>query len=366
MTSKVQAPHHSISSSADFFVRCGAWIQTKYSQHIAIISSSGELTYAELAEAVESRATIFQQENLTRQIVALQRTKSYSYVIDLLALLSVGAITMPIDPSLPPACREEMVKLAQPVALVTEDGSITVDGTASELNLSEVQRSEAAYVFFTSGSTGRPKAILGARKALRHFIEWQGQEFEIGLEDRIPFLTHIGFDVSLRDVLLPLCHGAKLLIPDEAVTEKPQLTLNWLRQNGVTRLHTVPSVVRIWAQCATGLIPSLRTVFSAGEKLTPGTLTAIRSVANPNVEVVNLYGPTETTLAKFFYRLDPDETVKGSSAPVGQPLPKTSYSLGTEGEIIITTPDASLGYLGASSDENRRFHIANELTVMVK
>jgi mycobactin peptide synthetase MbtE len=361
MTATIEVQHHPAPPEITSCIDPGGWVQARHPDDFAIVSSAGNLTYAALKKAIQVRAATFREAGLAGRVVALQRVKTFAYVIDLLALLSMRAIVMPLDPELPPARRAEMIKIAQSAVTIDDDGEIAINGT-HERKFSDLQRADAAYIFFTSGSTGRPKPILGARQALRHFIEWQGQEFVIGSGDCIPFLTNIGFDVSLRDILLPLRHGARLVIPQQEVVGRPQLILNWMRQNKVTRLHAVPSIVRIWAQCAADPVTSLRTVFSAGEKLTSGTLAAIRSIAGPGVEVVNLYGPTETTLAKFFHRLAPGESVEGASAPVGQPLPDTSYSLGEENEIIISTLDASLGYLEASSCEHARFSVENGIT----
>jgi len=323
-----------------------------------MVSTQGVLTYSELVQLVESRTAEFQKANLENCIVALQRKKSNAYVIDIVALLCAGAIVMPVDPSLPSHRRAQMLEISKANALIAEDGILTINDD-SVSDIPQARLSKAAYVFFTSGSTGQPKAILGSACALRHFINWQGKEFEIESSDRIPFLTNIGFDVSLRDIFLPLHHGAMLFIPDEYTEEKPQITLSWMKDHSITRLHAVPSVIRIWSQCDGDPMPTLRTVFSAGEKLTSKILSAIGTITHPAVEVVNLYGPTETTLAKFFHRLNPISVIEGSSAPVGQPLPGTTYQLSAKGEIIITTPDASLGYLGSATTENSRFSAEN-------
>jgi non-ribosomal peptide synthetase component F len=83
----------------------------------------------------------------------------------------------------------------------------------------------------------------------------------------------------------------------------------------------------------------------------------------PTGQIVNLYGPTETTMAKFFYRVpaDPDPGIQ----PVGFPLPETEDLLldehgalcaeGEAGEIVIRTPFRSLGYINAPEEQQRRF-----------
>src|SRR5207244_2532087 len=75
--------------------------------------------------------------------------------------------------------------------------------------------------------------------------------------------------------------------------------------------------------------------------------------AFPNCQVVNLYGPTETTLAKHFKRIGPD--VADGAQAVGLNMPGSmTYILaedgtccerGQTGEVCIATPYRSHGYL---------------------
>ena len=79
--------------------------------------------------------------------------------------------------------------------------------------------------------------------------------------------------------------------------------------------------------------------------------------------MVNLYGPTETTLAKFFYRVP--RSPRAGIQPLGEPLPQTQAlvltprraqcGIGEPGEIAIRTPFRSLGYVNAPDENAKRF-----------
>lgn len=332
------------------FCAAGGWLRAPDAKLPALESAQGLLTYADLELRVASQRMAIGADRWRGKVVAVEKPRSADYVVTLLALFAAGAIIMPVDPDLPVARRDLMRRIAVPLA------NIDAMGVTCELSGENAlcRDEEAAYVFFTSGTTGRPKAILGARGALRGFIDWQGQEFDIRPGDRIPFLTSIGFDVSLRDVLLPLRNGATLVIPEPETIASPERLVRWMGSQEITRLHIVPSVARMWAGCDAPPFERMRTMFSAGEKLTPATLSALMALA-PGAEIVNLYGPTETTLAKFCFRLPRGFRIKGDAAPVGRPIPNTRFTLARDGEIVIHTADASLGYIGASEEENARF-----------
>lgn len=212
---------------------------------------------------------------------------------------------------------------------------------------------DPAYVFFTSGSTGTPKGVLGAHDGLAHFIAWQRNTFDARPSDRCAALTRVSFDVMLRDVFLPLSTGACLLLPEER-DARPDHVLSWLRESEATWVHLVPSLTRLWLESAgqRESLPRLRATFFAGERLTDSLVRAWRAVA-PHSAIMNLYGPTETTLAKCCAIVGQD-LVPGVQ-PVGTPLPYTQVFATSpdggacppdvSGELVIRTPFRTLGYL---------------------
>src|SRR5205085_11198193 len=100
----------------------------------------------------------------------------------------------------------------------------------------------------------------------------------------------------------------------------------------------------------------------AGEALAAALVQRWRASFPRAGGVVNLYGPTETTLAKCSYVVPPDPPP--GVQPVGRPLPETQAlvlagerlcGIGELGEIVVRTPFRSLGYYGADAAETARF-----------
>ena len=65
--------------------------------------------------------------------------------------------------------------------------------------------------------------------------------------------------------------------------------------------------------------------------------------AAPDGEVVNLYGPTETTMTFTHHRFDPARDT-GTAVPIGRPLPGCEVAL-VDGEIVHSGPQVFAGYL---------------------
>ena len=221
---------------------------------------------------------------------------------------------------------------------------------------------DAAYVFFTSGTTGKPKGVLGRHQGLGHFVGWQLEHFGVGPGDRAAQVTALSFDVVMRDLLTALAAGATLVFPPRPMEElDPRAFLQFLRKSAITMLHSVPSVLDVWLEEWRKEAPlaSLRLLFVAGEPFGAGLAARLR-IAFPAARLVNLYGPTETTLAKCFHELG--ELVSGTQ-PVGRPLPQAQALVlneagvlagtGEVGEIVIRTPFRTLGYVDPSMNAPR-------------
>jgi len=100
-------------------------------------------------------------------------------------------------------------------------------------------------------------------------------------------------------------------------------------------------------------LPNLEYVLIAGEILYGNDVINWRQAAGNRVELVNVYGPSETTLAKFFYRIKDENFEPSEIVPIGNPIPNTEAliisnhklcSIGETGEIYIKTPFMSKGY----------------------
>lgn len=228
---------------------------------------------------------------------------------------------------------------------------------------------DRAYVFFTSGSTGEPKGILGSHAGLAQFLAWQRERFSIAPEDRCAQLTGLSFDVVLRDVFAPLTAGASLVFLGGELSGSE--TLRRLEEQRITVLHTVPSVLETWLlDPPQGVrLAALRSMFVAGEPLTAELVDRWRRAFPQAGEIVNLYGPTETTLAKLFYVVP--RTPTAGVQPVGRPIPHAQAliltadlrqcGVGEPGQIAVRTPFRSHGYLAGEAGHGDGF-VVNPFT----
>jgi acyl carrier protein len=96
-------------------------------------------------------------------------------------------------------------------------------------------------------------------------------------------------------------------------------------------------------------------VLLSGEALLPADVGRWMESHGDRTQLINLYGPTETTMTKFFYFVQPADKDR-RLIPIGKPMegsralvvsPKgEACPPGKIGEIFIRTPFRSLGYYG--------------------
>jgi amino acid adenylation domain-containing protein len=349
---------------------------------IAITHGTDEISYAALVSRAEALARHLRATGHgTGEVIAVTGPRGIGFVVALLGVLRSGAIMLPIDPALPEGRRRHLLAIGKPtmVVRVEPDESsfpatpslpvIAVDARTGLLpttgagdpdatggpDLPPVSAQSPAYLFFTSGTTGTPRGVLGWHGALSHFLCWQRGTFAIGPADRCAQTTSASFDVMLRDTFLALVSGATLVVPRPSDQMGGRAVFRWLVGERVTVLHTVPTVLETWLLDAPPdtWLPDLRWTFFAGEPLTASLVEAFRSICSSAGEIVNLYGPTETTMAKFAYRV-PRRRLP-PVLPVGSPLPETQgfvlrdgvvCGVGEPGEIVIRTPFRTRGYYG--------------------
>ncbi len=212
------------------------------------------------------------------------------------------------------------------------------------------------YIYFTSGSTGKPKAIAGRLSGLSHFIAWERRAFQVDETYRVSQLIPPAFDPFLRDVFVPLCSGATLCVPDNRETVlNPRQLMQWLEDRKITLAHCVPTLFRalVNEHPDPSYFTSLKYLLIAGEQLFGADVKKWMDIYGERVQLVNLYGPTETTLAKFCYFIRPADKER-LLMPVGRPIEGASALIlddelaecppGVAGEIYIQTPYRTLGY----------------------
>jgi len=357
-----------------------AEIAAEHGEAVAVSDVGGaEITYAELNARAGGIGAALREHGVSRGVVVgIGIGRGIPYVASLLGVMKSGGIAMPLALDSPPRRLEQMLQTSEADLLLTTAAEL--DGWRTRLRPiagaprllavddlpplaqyadSDRESLDTGYLIFTSGSTGVPKGVAGRWSGVTQFVRWEIGEFGVGNDSRVSFLAPPTFDVSLRDIFVPLLSGGTLCIPDADMVANAKGLADWLAEQSVTLVHCVPTVfrqlLRELASREGDPLPALARVLLAGESLYAEDVRRWREAVGERVELVNLYGPTETTLAKAFYRIGQIPGTESGIVPIGRPIADSELLVvrdgrpcedGHIGEIHIRTPFRSNGYYG--------------------
>lgn len=325
---------------------------------IVVRDDGGQLSRRAAAARVERAAAgLFQAgiRPLDRVAVALDR--GADLVVALHAVLAAGASYVPVDVGLPDARTLAILDDARP-KLVIADARIGArfGAGAAVMTLASLEAiggppladaispSDPAYIIHTSGSTGRPKGVVVPHGAVTQLIDSMGRLLPIGQEDRWLALTSIGFDIAALEIFGPIRGGAEIVMAPRQALHDPALLAELLRD--ATIAQTTPSVWRALVASGWRGERDLK-LLCGGEPLARDLADALLSRAR---EVINLYGPTETTIWSTLGRVTHGE----GRVPVGEPIHGTKILIagpsgaplarGCMGEVWIGGAGVAIGY----------------------
>ena len=346
---------------------------------VAIEASGHALTNRQLSQwSAEIADSLKKHGVVPGDRVAIIGPRGPAAVASMIATLAVGGVVVPLDASTPVERRQRMttesgasvvIQIGQGAALVSESIPLLRlpawpdhEPAATNLEVVARTRSDPAYIFFTSGSTGKPKGILGSWGGFTHFMHWMAEAFAIDESDRVALTRNLGFDAVMREIFVPLLTGARIVVAPDPLD--PDEAIAWLRTQRITVINATPSHAEMWLESLEPSTSSLRWVFFSGEILTSRLVSEWRSRVSPSGELVNFYGPTETTFIRTFQVVG--ETTDDHSILIGSPLPGTEILIldeedqpASRGEIVIRTAFGTLGYINV--DEDTSF-VVNPLT----
>lgn len=105
-------------------------------------------------------------------------------------------------------------------------------------------------------------------------------------------------------VFTPLFLGAELHVPTAEDIGTPGRLAEWMNDSKVTVTHLTPAMGQLLSAQATCQIPSLRNAFFVGDVLTKRDCLRLQALAT-NVQIINMYGTTETQRAVSYFAIPP-------------------------------------------------------------
>jgi benzoate-CoA ligase len=191
------------------------------------------------------------------------------------------------------------------------------DGDAGDVDAHAHHPDDVAYMFYSGGTTGTSKGITHLAHDFhivpeRHGHYWEYLESDAVFATSKKYFTH-GIWPGL---LIPLYWGATAVLIRQPA--QPAAVLDVLARHRVTKLITVPTVIKILLEYVSAKqeklsFPNLKLVISASEKMPPETFERFQSAFG--LEILDSIGSSEITYEWIANR--PREFKRGS---LGKPV----------------------------------------------
>ncbi|GAA0991675.1 hypothetical protein GCM10009555_079370 [Acrocarpospora macrocephala] len=335
---------------------------------IAVSAGDTRLSYAELDRRADDLAARLPVRPGELVAVCLPRTPES--LVALLAVQRTGAAYVPIDPAFPPArlafvlddCAASLV-LASQETLKALPGhpvpTVLIDNpppARDDFTRATTQGVDTAYVLYTSGSTGKPKGVPVPHAALANLLASMAALLDATPDHVWLGLTSLSFDISALELYLPLITGGRVEIADTATAADGFAQARLIKEAGVTHVQATPSGWRMLLD--SGFLDSALTALAGGEALSLELARRLRASVG---RLVNVYGPTETTIWSTFWEVPAEPAAVRIGAPIGG---TQVYVLGEHlgpvrtgvpGELLIGGAGVAHGYLGRPALTAERF-----------
>ncbi len=362
-------------------------------EHKAAIVCNGEsISYLQLSERVADYAGSLAALGLHReQRLLLFGTDSLDYVTLWLAAVRLGAVPVVISDlykakdlayflhdtaaqmlfidleqapklldiagKLPPSLATVLVRGdatglagAIPHRVVSLETALAAGGSAPPPH--QRHPDDVTYMFYSGGTTGTAKGITHLAHDFVLIPERQGHFWEYGADDVVFATSKKYFTHGLwPGVLIPLYWGATVVLDRRPPT--PEVVLATLREQNVTKLITVPTVLKnvievLMRSTRPERFPALRLVISASEKMPPEMFERFHKLTG--VEVFDSIGSSEITYEwianrpKAYKRGSLGKPVFGYEIRLVSPDGEDVTQPGVEGEAWVKSRTACFYY----------------------
>ncbi|WP_242223488.1 non-ribosomal peptide synthetase [Bacillus cereus group sp. BfR-BA-01380] len=345
-----------------------------YPKQIALSTEHSSLTYEQLNNYSDQVAHYLWEKGVKRgDKVAIFLDRSVDSIVAMIGILKAGGAYISIDVKYPKERIEYILTDSEACRIITnhEYKKHLNSDAINIFTMEEIQQTDVngeiniinepddlAYIIYTSGSTGKPKGTLLTHKGVLNLAQWRKEVFDVSNVDKVTQFYSHSFDSSVSEIFSTLLNGAQLYLLSNEQRYSTGAYIQAIQEMQVT-ISDVPTV--FFNELSTSLIPtdfekikSLRMIIMGGEAASATAIKNWQSMFQNRIQIVNEYGPTESTVTAMFYPITTCVNDDFKNVPIGMPISNTkvyilnSYMqpcpIGVIGELYIDSMGLAKGY----------------------
>ncbi len=341
----------------------------KYPSKIALSCTDRHIRYDELNASANRLAHRLQKMGVKRETpVAICASRSPELIIGVLAILKAGGAYIPLDPSHPPERLNYMLQDAgasvllahrhylpqfkdsgAQIFLLDEIKAETKAETDENLHI-PIAPNDLAYVIYTSGSTGLPKGCQIEHRSLAHYIHWVNDYyFKNNDAGDFFFYSSLSFDLTVTSLFSSLLRGRTLHICSNDHDISHGLQCAFRKNSGIDVIKITPAHIQLLGHLDIHET-SIKVAIVGGEAFARKQIQILERL-NPEMEIYNEYGPTESTVGCIVKRVSSNDPI----VLIGKPIENTEAFIldanqellpqGIPGELYLGGAGLARGYL---------------------
>jgi amino acid adenylation domain-containing protein/non-ribosomal peptide synthase protein (TIGR01720 family) len=352
----------------------------------ALVHEDSRLTYRELNRRANQLAFFLKRAGVGPEaIVGFYLERGIEAVIAILGILKAGGAYLPMDTEAPIERMKQMLdssrvkvllahKAAETklhgaewrtIALDEEWSAITAENDDNPVKLHVPEN--AAYVIYTSGSTGKPKGIVVEHRHIANYVQGISTRLKLGAH-RYASVSTLAADLGNTMLFPALVQGGELHIIAQPRLMDGNLLEEYFRAQQFDYLKIVPSHLEALRSGDRPREVLPRKMLIVGGEASQWRWIEEWSNSSEPCEIINHYGPSETTVGVLLYPIDRAEIKRKSTdtiVPVGRPFGNAkayilneameAAPIGVRGELYIGGAGVSRGYINDPCGTAERF-----------
>ncbi|MGI0491591.1 amino acid adenylation domain-containing protein [Alkalinema pantanalense CENA528] len=340
------------------------------------------LSYRQLNDRANLLAHQLQELGVTTEtLVAIAMDRSIESMVAILGVLKAGGVYVPLDPAYPADRLAFMLEDSQAPVLLTQshlrdrlpqtqaqilclDAGWGVDAPQnSQAPEVSITAEHLAYVNYTSGSTGRPKGVAIPHRAVLRLV-FGATYTPLDGQQTFLQLAPVSFDAATLEIWGALLHGGCCVLYPENGLPDPQTLGQIIRTYRITTMWLTAALFNTIVAEAPETLQGVKELLTGGEALSVSHIRQAQALL-PDTQLINGYGPTESTTFTCCYRIPRPLDPTWTSIPIGTPIGNTQVyvlddqmqpvAMGVVGELYIGGDGLARGYLNRPELTAERF-----------